>query len=309
MAAASIRNSKALSIMLVVSLLLNVAALYELTAAYKRNSSLTRQIEFLLQRNENLSATLMSLQREIENLRSQVEYYRAQAEHYYSLVSRLEANVSLVGRAEINIVAVRAVSEGFFSARYEGLTLKCTVELHVGSGRVLVNTVPRIGIDLQTSAQTATAVAEKFTGESLSKTDVVITVMAEEDVSVVDGPSAGAAIAIAMIAAIRGEALSNKTFITGTIMPDGSIGKVGGVAEKAEAAAARGGKLFLVPKGQGTIIVYKRVEKSVPPFIIITWEPIQMSLEEYLSQRGYNMIVREVSNISEAYKYFTQYSW
>lgn len=304
---ASIRSPKALSIILMISLLVNVAALYELVATYKRNSSLIRQIEFLIQQNENLSATFIGLQREIENLRSQVEYYRAQAEQYHSLISRLEANISLIGRAEINIVAVRAVSEGFFSTRYEGLTLKCTVELHVGSGRVLVNTVPRIGIDLQTSAQTAAAVAEKFTGESLSRTDVIITVVAKEDVSVVDGPSAGAAIAIAIIAAIKGENLSDKVFITGTIMPDGSIGKVGGVAEKAEAAAAKGGKLFLVPRGQGTIIVYKRVEKNVPPFTIITWEPVQMSLEEYLSQRGYNMTVREVGNVSEAYKYFTQY--
>ncbi|MBS7607518.1 hypothetical protein KEJ14_06765 [Candidatus Bathyarchaeota archaeon] len=303
----SIRRPKALSTALIISLLVNVAALYELTTAYRRNSSLTRQIEFLLQHNENLSTTLINLQREIENLRSQIEYYRAQAEHYHSLISRLEANVSLIGRAEINIVAVKVVSDDLFSTRYEGLTLKCAVELHVGSGRILVNTVPRIGIDLQTSAQTAAAVAEKFTGESLSMTDVIITVVAEENVSVVDGPSAGAAITIAMIAAIKGENLSDKVFITGTIMPDGSIGKVGGVAEKAEAAAAKGGKLFLVPKGQGTVVVYKRVEKNVPPFIIITWEPVRISLEEYLSQRGYNMAVREVGNITEAYKYFTQY--
>jgi len=279
-----------LSLALTVSLLANAVAAYELVIVLKRNNSLIDQIE--------------SLQREVENLRSQVEYYRSQAEYYSSLIGRLETNVSLIGEAEVNIVAVKTVSESFFTVRYEGLVLKCTVELHAGSGRILVNTMPRIGIDLQTSAQTAVNVAERLTEKSLSNTDVIITVESKEEVYVVDGPSAGAAITIAVIAAIKGERLSNRVFITGTIMPDGSIGRVGGIAEKVEAAAAEGGIIFLVPKGQSTITIYKRVERHVPPFTFITLEPIQLSLEEYLSQKGYDMKVYEVSNVIEAYKYF-----
>jgi len=286
-----------LPLALIISLLANVIVAYELMVVLKRNNSLVSQIENLLVQNENL-------QREIENLRSQVEYYRSQAEYYSSLIERLETDIGLVGEAEVNIVAVKTVSESFFTVRYEGTVLKCTVELHVGSGRILVNTVPRIGIDLQTSAQTAVNVAERFTEKSLSNTDVIITVESKEEVYVVDGPSAGAAITIAVIAAIKGEKLSNKVFITGTIMPDGSIGKVGGIAEKAEAAAAEGGIIFLVPKGQSTITVYKRVERYIPPFTFITLEPVQISLKEYLSQKGYDIEVYEVSNIVEAYKYF-----
>jgi uncharacterized protein len=138
----------------------------------------------------------------------------------------------LIGEAEVNIVAVKTVPENFSTIRYEGLVLKCKVELHAGSGRILVNTVPRIGIDLQTSAQTAVNIAERLTGKSLSNTNVMLTVESKEEVYVVDGPSAGAAITAIVIAAIKGERLSNRVFITGTIMPDGSIGKVGGIAEK-----------------------------------------------------------------------------
>lgn len=303
-----IMNQKVLSLALISSLLINLITVYELTLVLKRNNSLMDQIKTLLAQNENLSSTIINLQREIENLRSQVEYYRLQAEYYSSFIKRLETNVSLIGEAEVNIVAVRKVPESFFMVRYEGLVLKCKVELHIGSGRVLVNTVPRIGIDLQTSAQTAVCVAERFTAKSLSSTDVIITILAQEEVYVVDGPSAGAAITIAIIAAIEGRRLSDEIFITGMIMPDGSIGKVGGVAEKAEAAAAKGGTIFLTPKGQGVITVYKRVEKSIPPFTFITLEPVQVSLQEYLNQRGYNMKVYEVSSISEAYEYFIRYS-
>jgi hypothetical protein len=59
-----------------------------------------------------------------------------------------------------------------------------------------------------------------------------------------------------------------------------------------------------VPKGQSIITVYKRVEKYIPPLTFITLEPIQLSLEEYLGHKGYNMKVYEVSNVIEAYEYF-----
>ncbi|MEM1582049.1 MAG: S16 family serine protease [Candidatus Bathyarchaeia archaeon] len=304
----SINDRRILSTVLILSLLINGVTIYELTIVFRRNNDLIIQVETLLKQNENLSAVVMNLKHEVENLRSQTEYYRAQAEYYSSLIEKMEANVSLIGRREINIVAVKTVSEGLFTVRYEGLTLKCIIELHVGSGRILVNTIPRIGIDLQTSVQTAASVAEKITGMLLSGTDIIVTVEAEEEVQVVDGPSAGAAITIAIISAIKGDELSNKVFITGTIMPDGSIGKVGGIAEKAEAAALKGGELFLLPKGQGIITVYKRIERYMPPFTVITWEPIQVSLQEYLSQKGYNMTVHEVSDVVEAYGYFARAS-
>jgi len=305
----SIRDPRLLSTVLVISLLVNGITLYELTLMYRKNSELINQVKTLAEQNENMSATIVNLIQEIDNLKSQVEYYKNQVDYYSSFVKKLEANTSVIGEAEINLVAVKTVYANFFDVHYSGLTLKCTVEIVLGHGRVLVNTVPRIGIDLQASAQTAVAVAESFTGKPLSRSDIIITIEAEEEVQIVDGPSAGAALTIAIIAAIQGEKLSDKVFITGTIMSDGSIGRVGGVAEKAEAAAAKGGEIFLVPKGQSVITVYKRVEKQIAPGLtMITWEPIQVSLRDYLSQKGYNMSVYEVDNIAEAYNYFVMRS-
>jgi len=305
----SIRDPRLLSTVLVISLLVNGITLYELTLMYRKNSELINQVKTLAEQNENMSATIVNLIQEIDNLKSQVEYYKSQVDYYSSFVKKLEANTSVIGEAEINLVAVKTVYADFFDVHYSGLTLKCTVEITLGHGRVLVNTVPRIGIDLQASAQTAVAVAERFTGKPLSRSDIIITIEAEEEVQIVDGPSAGAALTIAIIAAIQGEKLSDKVFITGTIMSNGSIGRVGGVAEKAEAAAAKGGKIFLVPKGQSVITTYKRIEKQIAPDLtIITWEPIQVSLQDYLSQKGYNMSVYEVDNIAEAYNYFVMRS-
>ena len=65
------------------------------------------------------------------------------------------------------------------------------------------------------------------------------------------GPSAGAALTIATIAALKHDSIRSDVVITGTINADGTIGQIGGVLEKAQAAKDIGAKLFLVPVGQG----------------------------------------------------------
>jgi predicted S18 family serine protease len=72
-------------------------------------------------------------------------------------------------------------------------------------------------------------VAENLTEAQLGKTDIIITIEAQEPIGIVDGPSAGAAITIAIVAAINNQILNNTIFITGTINPDGTIGMVGGL--------------------------------------------------------------------------------
>jgi hypothetical protein len=63
----------------------------------------------------------------------------------------------------------------------------------------------------------------------------------------IDGPSAGAAICLALLTAIDGKAFPTNVVITGTILPDGSIGRVGGVPLKLMAAHKAGFTRALVP--------------------------------------------------------------
>lgn len=63
----------------------------------------------------------------------------------------------------------------------------------------------------------------------------------------VDGPSAGALMCLAMLSALDGREVPADVAITGSILPDGTIGVVGGVNKKMEAAARRGAKRFLLP--------------------------------------------------------------
>lgn len=270
------------------------------------NVELKKRVEDLAKANQELNRRLHALSYELNLTKRQLEYYRAQAEYYSSLMAEQGGmGKSITGEALVNVVAVKMVPVDFFEARYEGVTMLCKVQLVSGEGRVLVNTVPRIGIDLQTSARTAVMVAQRLTGVSLNSTDVVVTIMAESEVDIVDGPSAGAAITLAVMAAIQGVKLNSTVFITGTVNPDGSIGEVGGVVEKAVAAAERGGKLFLVPRGQSKVPVWVRVRRQVAPGVVVEWlETRIINLEGYLRDKGYSIRVVEVGNVLQAYKLF-----
>jgi PDZ domain-containing protein len=66
----------------------------------------------------------------------------------------------------------------------------------------------------------------------------------------VGGPSAGFMFALAILDGITDGDLTRGYYVvgTGTIAADGTVGAVGGAAEKALAAEQDGAQLFLVPK-------------------------------------------------------------
>lgn len=71
----------------------------------------------------------------------------------------------------------------------------------------------------------------------------------EIDSGEVGGPSAGLAFTLALIDRLTAGSLTGNSLVavTGTISVDGTVGPVGGVAQKTEAAVAQGAKAFIVP--------------------------------------------------------------
>ena len=196
--------------------------------------------------------------------------------------------------ASVNIVAVS--NEGI------GVVGKGEVEIKPGKGRVLLNTNPFVEPDTQYSIEIAKEVAESVTGKSLAGKDIIYSIEAGE-AQLVGGPSAGAALCIATIAAIQHKKVRSDVAITGTIQANGSIGQIGAVAEKARAAGEAGIKLFIVPRGQRKVVVYekKETEKRGPGFVFrrIYYEPKVIDLNEIMFEQ-YGMRVLEVGNITEA---------
>ncbi len=71
----------------------------------------------------------------------------------------------------------------------------------------------------------------------------------------IGGPSAGLAMTLAIINKISGGSLTGDHVVaaTGTISPDGQVGAVGGVEEKAVAVHNAGATYFIVPDGGGNV--------------------------------------------------------
>ncbi|MCD6496617.1 MAG: hypothetical protein J7K54_05075 [Candidatus Aenigmarchaeota archaeon] len=160
----------------------------------------------------------------------------------------------LLSQKTIPIVAVNSVTD-------EGVVGKLMVKTIPGSGNVLIETNPFLEPDTQYSVDTAVRVARKIAGAKEGERDFILTFNVSS--RLIGGPSAGAAIATAAVAAIENRDIRNDVAMTGTIDSDGRIGMVGGILEKAKAASEAGYRIFLIPKGQSKITYYeKRVEKE-----------------------------------------------
>lgn len=230
---------------------------------------------------------------------NQLGYYKGLTEYYSNLTLSTNAATGIMDQTTIPIVARQTIWRGS-RVEYVGVVMEAYVEL--GEGRALVNTVPKIGIDIQASVRTAMMISEEVTRVPLSKTDVILTIRASQDVDIVDGPSAGAAITLALIATIYGQELDSGAYMIGTINGDGTVGSVGGIPEKALAAAENGAKRFFVPEGQRLIVVYvPRTTSPVPGWTITRYERKIVELQDYLEDQGYSVVVEEVENIEDAY--------
>jgi predicted S18 family serine protease len=290
-------------LILVFSVVVNIVLASLAGYALWVNGSQRSQIDGLTDTLNEMTESTNLLEQQLNMSQSQLEYYIELANYYSGLAASDDAASGVIGQSSVPIVAVKAVQRGF-TVEYQGVVMEAEVELVEGSGRVLVDTVPMIGIDIQTSVNTAVLVVEELAGVSLSKTDVVLTIRADEEVEVVDGGSAGAAITVALLAAVTEQEINEGVYMTGTIMNDMTLGEIGGVAYKALAVAELGAEQFLIPKGQSTIVVYQ--PKTVEFFrrSIVTYERVYMDLEEYLAEQGYSIDVVEVETVEEALEYF-----
>jgi predicted S18 family serine protease len=179
-----------------------------------------------------------------------------------------------------------------------GSMMNISVEIRPGEGRVLVQTTPLMGIVFQDAANTAVYVAQNKTGANLLGSDVIFSITAENQVSSVDGPSAGALMTLVTIAALKNRHIDPAVTLTGTIDKDGHVGAIGGVIEKATAAKASGKTILLLPRENSVIVQYVRKATSYGGFTLVQQVPEQISVRDYITKNiGIN--VTFVDNIDD----------
>ena len=293
----------ALSIVLVAAVAISIAAnayLYEssqslqtaVSALNSENQRLTKQLGAVLHENSSSTAPANAT---------------VQKPSIAPGTSALSNETGTVH--SITAVAVKAVqqSDGFFqNVAYEGTVMGIAADIRPGEGRILINTQVPTGVDFQSSAKTAVKVAESITGVQLSSRDVIFSITSmgnATDLQAVDGGSAGGAMTVLLVSELEGKQINPKVLMTGTINADGTIGPIGGVEEKAQAAGQYGAKTFLVPNGQAVYADQVCHQNTVGPVTYTTCQAEQKSLSD-LTQSKYGMKVVEVGTIQDALAYF-----
>ncbi|MBU3897132.1 MAG: hypothetical protein KJ697_04345 [Nanoarchaeota archaeon] len=202
-----------------------------------------------------------------------------------------------------NSFTEKRVSLAAVNEKGEGMAIPIVVEVKYGSGKVLTDIDKLLfWIDTQQSMQIARDVAVNITKFDLSDYDLVYTIETNET-GIVGGPSAGAALAIATIAALSNRTIRTDVMMTGTINEDGTIGPVGGILEKAKAARDIGAKIFIVPIGQGTELKLVPKESCIKTFGFLYCET-KYQEETIDIAKNSGIAIIEVKYIEDAAKYF-----
>lgn len=169
-----------------------------------------------------------------------------------------------------------------------------------GSGQVLVSVNNVLSqLDTQASARTAVHAAGRYTDKKISDYDVIYVM--EVNARSIEGPSAGAAMAVSALAALNNRLIDPHVSITGAIREDGTIAPVGGVEEKFAAAKNAGIRVFLVAGGQS---VESTAERSKTCTTSNGYEYCKVSYS--VKKTSISDDLKEVSDIGEALEYFVK---
>ncbi|MBU5575190.1 MAG: S16 family serine protease [Candidatus Aenigmatarchaeota archaeon] len=185
----------------------------------------------------------------------------------------------------------------------KGVLTELIVEIQPGSGKILTNIDKiKFWVDTQDSIQTAKKIAEEITRINTNNIDIIYTIKTD-NATLVGGSSAGAAITIATIAALKNKSINQSIIITGTIEKDGSIGEVGGILEKIKAAKSKGVSIFLIPEENFKQDIYTPVEKC------INQNGYEICEKRYEKKNIKDIVIEgiqviAVNNIYDALKYF-----
>lgn len=196
---------------------------------------------------------------------------------------------------------------------YIGVTSTVTVTIQSnGSGRVFVDTLPLTQIDMQGSARLAVKVASSLV---LNDKNCIINpnsydyfFVIRTNSPVIGGPSAGAIMTTAVIALLQNWTMDSTTMMTGMINPDGSIGPVGGIIQKVDAAYSVGAERFLIPKGQNIYTETVTETNSDQGWTQIITRQVLRNVTQYAIE-NYGIEVKEVEDINEALYYFTGWNF
>ncbi|HEC89529.1 MAG TPA: hypothetical protein ENI44_02980, partial [Thermoplasmatales archaeon] len=210
---------------------------------------------------------------------------------------------------EYRNITVYAPAVGRTQNGYVGVISTITVTIQSnGSGQVFVDTLPLTQIDMQGSARLAVKVASSLVASdknsNINPYEYDYFFVIRTSSPVIGGPSAGGIMTAAVVSLLEGWTMDNRTVMTGMINPDGSIGPVGGITKKIDAAYSVGAKRFLVPEGQMVYTDTVTETTTKNGWIQTITRTVTRNVSDY-AMTHYGIEVKEVSDINDVLLYYT----
>lgn len=283
-------GNRVIVLLLIASLALNAYLwVYAQPSEDSDLRQMKEELRSLQEINDELETQIQLNNQTLNSCTEQLEFYR---ERIYELESEEDAHTTgtqgmATMQAPAIIQQIEVVEEGPFFRRViteEGAMIDVSVELIPGKGRILVQTVPLMGVVFQDAANTAAFVAQDVTDTSLAETDIIFSIRAEQEIPGVDGPSAGALMTLITIASLENKTLDQGVTVTGTIDEGGNIGSVGGLVEKAQAAKDSGKGLFLISQENSMLVIDNTNEQSIGDIVIIDESSEVVDAESYIEE-------------------------
>jgi predicted S18 family serine protease len=166
----------------------------------------------------------------------------------------------------------------------EATMVNVSVEVIPGRGRVLVQTTPLTGIVFQDAANHAVAAAANRSQMDLTENDIIFSIQDPGEISEIDGPSAGALMAALLLAVLEDFPLNESVTVTGTIDAEGHVGPVGGILEKAGAAAASGKVLLLLSIENNRMTDNQEDVRWFGGLRLVRQRPVVKDTKEYIEE-------------------------
>ncbi len=185
----------------------------------------------------------------------------------------------VIGSTSLYIFGVTNSSNGTLV----GVPALLNLTITNGTGKVFLGSTPLTQIDTQAQAVLSAQLACQLLDINCNDYNFYyyITSSSVE----VGGPSAGSAFTMAAMSILSGKPLNKNVAMTGTANPDGSVGIVGDVSQKSEAAANQHIKTFLYPSTDSissAALSYDEAHGEIPV-------PVSSEYQAFQYFTGYNV--------------------
>lgn len=192
---------------------------------------------------------------------------------------KAQGTQQVIGSTSLYIFGVTNSSNGTLV----GVPALLNLTITNGTGKVFLGSTPLTQTDTQAQAVLSADLACQLLNVNCDNYNFYyyITSSSVE----VGGPSAGSAFTMAAMSILSGKPLNKNVAMTGTANPDGSVGIVGDVSQKSEAAANQHIKTFLYPSTDNisaAALSYDEAHGETPV-------PVSSEYEAFQYFTGYNV--------------------